>query len=198
MKDCKPCDPGPNTLFGNGRFSDTSHTFSVKDKPMVLRACGLGPDACISIMQRFESCGESTACDAVDLNGCPITLSSDSPIAVIHVTGDYFAVLDGAEPEDVTLTLSQLPSSVTYTVNGGGSMGCGSNTSFVCLSDGVVLVNEKTGATCEIRVPEVPAFIDCAGAPIANGASLVKCSDLVGLICEQIGDLPIDSARIGG
>lgn len=180
MSDCKPCAPGHNILFGPGRDIDTSHEFVVKDKPVVLRACGLPDDSCIRVMQRFEVCGESTSCNAVDLNGCPIAVCAASPVGLVYVPGVYYAVLEGAEPEDVTLTVAELPSSITYTINGGGGMGCGPNIVVSSDADSLTVVLDGVVHTItsgsDVSVVETPTAyiltVDGTPAVISKGSQV--------------------------
>lgn len=172
-KSCKPCDPGYNVLFGVGRESETSHTFSVGDRPLVLRACGLPDDACVTITQTIEVCGEMTSCTAVDLNGCPVTLCAASPMAILAIPGNYYAQLEGAEPDDVTLTIAELPSNITYTANGGGGMGCGPNIVVSSDADSITVVLDGEVHRLQLDPSTMTLNPDGSYTHTAGGASTV-------------------------
>lgn len=106
--DCRPCKPGPDLLFGQGRERNISHDFEVDD--CFVQVCMFSnecPDAMVCIEQVVKVCGQRQYRPAPVACGEPV-VSNECPTKVLHLSGTYRARLMNACPDEVTVTQTKV------------------------------------------------------------------------------------------
>lgn len=152
-RDCE-CIPESNVLFGPGRGPSTnSAKFTVADKPRVLRLFDSSGDACVTLYTCTTVCGELFSAPAIQ-NGCQIELNNCSTEVMLYVPGNYYAVVEGADPEDIVLEHNQIDTQVSFSQNGAANMSC-NKIEYAC--------DPLTGAVILSGGPNGPCMIQPGG-----------------------------------
>lgn len=149
INDCV-CVPEASVLFGPGRGpADQSAKFKVTDKPVILRLFDSSGEATISLYTCTTVCDEVFSAPAVQ-NCCPVTLDKCTSEVLLFMPGQYFATVEGADPEDIVLEYKQVDTQVSLSQNGAVNMSC-NKIDYACdPSTGALTLTGGTGGVCTI------------------------------------------------